>query len=169
MGATVADGSLEPEAFGRLMTALRPRLHRYCARMVGSAIDGEDVVQDALAKAAEAYPAAGAIDRPGKLAIPHRPQRGSRRAAAQKDADRAARVETVPALASLPDPRAAKADARVGATASLGHLVEQPPPAQRSSLLLIDLLGHSLGRDGRYPGRQPRRREGRPAPRSARA
>jgi DNA-directed RNA polymerase specialized sigma subunit, sigma24 homolog len=43
------------EALDRLMTALRPRLHRYCARMVGSAIDGEDVVQEALAKAAEAF------------------------------------------------------------------------------------------------------------------
>jgi RNA polymerase sigma-70 factor (ECF subfamily) len=46
------------------MTALRPRLHRYCARMVGSAIDGEDVVQEALAKAAEAFPTAGTIAQP---------------------------------------------------------------------------------------------------------
>lgn len=30
---------------------LRPKLHRYCARMIGSVIDAEDVVQDALAKA----------------------------------------------------------------------------------------------------------------------
>ncbi len=60
----MADGSMEPEALGRLMAELRPRLHRYCARMVGSAIDGEDVVQEALAKAAEAFPAAGGIERP---------------------------------------------------------------------------------------------------------
>ena len=32
----------------RLLVAMRPRLHRYCARMVGSVIDGEDVLQDAL-------------------------------------------------------------------------------------------------------------------------
>ncbi|HEY0312209.1 MAG TPA: sigma-70 family RNA polymerase sigma factor [Allosphingosinicella sp.] len=32
------------------LTALRPRLHRYCARMTGSAFDGEDVVQDTLVK-----------------------------------------------------------------------------------------------------------------------
>jgi len=35
----------------RLLVAMRPRLHRYCARMVGSVIDGEDVLQDALIKA----------------------------------------------------------------------------------------------------------------------
>ena len=31
--------------------ALRPELHRYCARLMGSVIDGEDVVQDTLARA----------------------------------------------------------------------------------------------------------------------
>ena len=30
---------------------LRPELHRYCARLTGSVIDGEDVVQDTLARA----------------------------------------------------------------------------------------------------------------------
>ena len=34
-----------------LLAAMRPKLHRYCARMVGSVIDGEDVLQDALIKA----------------------------------------------------------------------------------------------------------------------
>jgi DNA-directed RNA polymerase specialized sigma24 family protein len=30
---------------------LRPELHRYCARLMGSVIDGEDVVQDTLVRA----------------------------------------------------------------------------------------------------------------------
>jgi DNA-directed RNA polymerase specialized sigma24 family protein len=30
---------------------LRPELHRYCSRLTGSVIDGEDVVQDSLASA----------------------------------------------------------------------------------------------------------------------
>ncbi len=30
---------------------LRPELHRYCARLMGSVIDGEDVVQDTFARA----------------------------------------------------------------------------------------------------------------------
>src|SRR4030081_3334826 len=37
--------------FDQLLGALRPDLHRYCARMTGSIIDGEDVVQDTLARA----------------------------------------------------------------------------------------------------------------------
>ena len=37
--------------FDALITDIRPELHRYCARMTGSVIDGEDVVQEALAKA----------------------------------------------------------------------------------------------------------------------
>src|ERR1700744_2335232 len=54
-----ATDDLEP-----LLVAMRPRLHRYCARMVGSVIDGEDVLQDALIKAVEARPAAGTITNP---------------------------------------------------------------------------------------------------------
>ncbi len=38
-------------AFLETISPLRPRLHRYCARMVGSITDGEDVVQDALFRA----------------------------------------------------------------------------------------------------------------------
>ena len=33
------------------LQALRPRLHRYCARMTGSAVNGEDVLQETLVKA----------------------------------------------------------------------------------------------------------------------
>lgn len=39
------------EAFLEWVSEFRPELHRYCARMMGSAIDGEDVLQEALAKA----------------------------------------------------------------------------------------------------------------------
>src|SRR5260370_1087101 len=49
------------EAFDRILAELRPKLHRYCARMTGSVVDGEDVVQEALAKAIEALSEAGAI------------------------------------------------------------------------------------------------------------
>jgi len=38
-------------AFLETITQLRPRLHRYCSRMTGSVMDGEDVVQDALFQA----------------------------------------------------------------------------------------------------------------------
>ena len=38
-------------AFLETISQLRPRLHRYCSRMTGSVLDGEDVVQDALFEA----------------------------------------------------------------------------------------------------------------------
>jgi RNA polymerase sigma-70 factor, ECF subfamily len=38
-------------AFLETIIHLRPSLHRYCARMTGSVLDGEDVVQDALFQA----------------------------------------------------------------------------------------------------------------------
>jgi RNA polymerase sigma-70 factor (ECF subfamily) len=135
----MADGSLEMEALDRLMTALRPRLHRYCARMVGSAIDGEDVVREALAKAAEAFPSAGPIARPESWLF-----RIAHNAAldALRHRKRQAAVRSEVDLTGLVDPLAA-ADARVAATASLAALLRLPP-AQRSSVVLMDVLGHSM-------------------------
>jgi RNA polymerase sigma-70 factor (ECF subfamily) len=121
------------------MSELRPRLHRYCARMVGSAVDGEDVVQEAMAKAAEAFPAAGGIERPESwlFRIAHNAaldalRRRKRQAAVRSDID----------LADLADASAA-ADSRVAAAASLAAFLHLPA-AQRSSVVLIDVLGHSL-------------------------
>src|SRR5437773_6867294 len=39
------------QRFLQLVDEVRPELHRYCARMTGSIADGEDVVQDTLARA----------------------------------------------------------------------------------------------------------------------
>ena len=47
-----------------LLARMRPKLHRYCARMVGSVIDGEDVLQDALIKAMEALQSAAPVVNP---------------------------------------------------------------------------------------------------------
>ena len=53
---------IDPKAeFDRLLAELRPRLHRYCARMTGSVIDGEDVLQETLVKAIEAFPHTGPL------------------------------------------------------------------------------------------------------------
>jgi RNA polymerase sigma-70 factor (ECF subfamily) len=48
-----AIGLFEPRyvAFLETITHLRPRLHRYCARMTGPALDGEDVMQEAVFEA----------------------------------------------------------------------------------------------------------------------
>jgi RNA polymerase sigma-70 factor, ECF subfamily len=38
-------------SFLETINELRPSLHRYCARMTGSVMDGEDIVQDSLFEA----------------------------------------------------------------------------------------------------------------------
>lgn len=45
---------MDKKEFEDRLNLLRPRLHRYCARMTGSAVNGEDVVQDSLLKALRA-------------------------------------------------------------------------------------------------------------------
>jgi RNA polymerase sigma-70 factor (ECF subfamily) len=106
--------------------------------MVGSAIEGEDVVQEALVKAAEAYPTAGTIERPEGWLF-----RIAHNAALDALRRRRRRIETGTGdnLDHVADPGAAS-DARVVAANGLAALL-QLPVAQRSSLLLIDLLGHS--------------------------
>jgi RNA polymerase sigma factor (sigma-70 family) len=45
---------MNTDEFEDRLQSLRPRLHRYCARMTGSAVSGEDVLQDTLIKALNA-------------------------------------------------------------------------------------------------------------------
>src|SRR5689334_7066077 len=135
----MTDVTLEPQTLDQLMAALRPRLHRYCARMVGSAVDGEDVVQEALAKAVAALPAAGAIERPESwlFRIAHNTALDALRRRKRQPATR-----SDIGFAGLADTGAA-ADSRVAVTAGLATLLRLPV-AQRSCLVLIDVLGHSL-------------------------
>jgi RNA polymerase sigma-70 factor (ECF subfamily) len=135
----MADGVLEPKAFGELAAALRPRLHRYCARMVGSAFDGEDVVQETLAKAAEALPTAGPIERPESwlFRIAHNTALDALRRRKRQEAARA-----MIDMSELAD-ETAEADARVAAAASLSAFMGLSA-TQRSCVVLMDVLGYSL-------------------------
>jgi RNA polymerase sigma-70 factor, ECF subfamily len=47
--------------FDTLVQDVRPQLLRYCARMTGSAVDGEDIVQEALAKVYYQLPQLGQV------------------------------------------------------------------------------------------------------------
>jgi RNA polymerase sigma factor (sigma-70 family) len=53
---------MNPDEFEDRLKALRPRLHRYCARMTGSAVSGEDVLQDTLVKALHARAQGAGVD-----------------------------------------------------------------------------------------------------------
>jgi RNA polymerase sigma-70 factor (ECF subfamily) len=119
-----------------LIVALRPRLHRYCARMVGSAFEGEDVVQDALASAVAAWSAQ--IERPENWLF-----RIAHNAAldALRRRRRLARFEADADPASIADPGEG-AEARVSAQASLAAL-QALTPIERSCVVLCDVLGYA--------------------------
>ena len=123
----------------RLLMAMRPRLHRYCARMVGSVIDGEDLLQDALIKAVEAHATAGPVGNPeGWLfRIAHNTaldflRRKRRLEALRGDAEMDMIVDQLDAVES-----------RQIAATSLRTFMRLPV-AQRSSVILMDVLGCSL-------------------------
>ena len=120
-----------------LISALRPKLHRYCARMTGSAIDGEDVVQEALIKAVQARPQAG-------LEI-HNPEAWLFRIAHNAALDflrRRTRGAAMPIDDELEDIPAPAVDPQ---TAALSLRTFQRLPAlQRSAVILKDVLGHSV-------------------------
>jgi RNA polymerase sigma-70 factor (ECF subfamily) len=127
------------EALGRLMAEVRPRLHRYCARMVGSVFDGEDIVQEALAKATEALPSAGTLEKAESwlFTIAHNTALDALR--------RRKRQAEVPLESESPDlpETPAEAESWIGATASLATLM-QLPVLQRSTVVLMDVLEYSL-------------------------
>ncbi len=121
----------------QLLGAMRPALHRYCARMVGSAIDGEDVVQDALMKAYAAAGAVAGLDNPRAwlFRIAHNAaldflRRRARELPFEADAD----PDTI-AAPDMPDPEIA--------AICLGRFMKLPT-LQRSAVILKDVLGHSL-------------------------
>jgi RNA polymerase sigma-70 factor, ECF subfamily len=125
-------------AFLETISPLRPRLHRYCARMTGSITDGEDVVQEALFRA---YRSLETWDDSRPLApwifrIAHNQcidflrSRGVRieaeAAAAEPDF-----VEPVDPIGPAIGP-------------AIEHLVMNLPPKERACVLLKDVFEYSL-------------------------
>ena len=129
---------MDRAAFTQLLIELRPSLHRYIARMTGSVVDGEDVLQDALARALEAFLRAGPLDNPGGwvFRIAHNTTLDFLRRQAR---ERALPPEESPAM-SNPAPGV---EVRLALAASVRTFLRLPV-AQRSSVLLMDVLGHSL-------------------------
>ena len=126
-------------AIESLLVTMRPKLHRYCARMVGSVVDGEDVVQDALIKAVESVASVGPIGNPeGWLfRIAHNCALDFLRRRRRQDTLRSA--EEVDMIADQFD----AVLSRQIASASLRTFMRLPV-AQRSSVILMDVLGCSL-------------------------
>jgi RNA polymerase sigma-70 factor (ECF subfamily) len=127
------------ERFERLAGELRPKLHRYCARMTGSAVDGEDIVQDALMKAFAALPSVGVVDNPeGWLfRIAHNTALDLLRRRARGPMMQDEENLDLIAASELPahDDEAAAMSLRI---------FMRLPALQRSAVILKDVLGHSL-------------------------
>jgi RNA polymerase sigma-70 factor (ECF subfamily) len=139
MNPSIAGTADTRAALDRLLAGLRPKLHRYCARMTGSVIDGEDVVQDALLKAIEAFPQAESIAHPeGWLfRIAHNAALDFLRRRARQQSSR---VDEDPDM--IVDPAIPTRDRQIAA-ASLRTFMRLPA-AQRSSVILMDVLGYSV-------------------------
>ncbi|CDX53401.1 RNA polymerase sigma subunit [Mesorhizobium plurifarium] len=129
-------GRAELEA---MLVGLRPKLHRYAARMAGSSIDGEDVVQEAVVKALAAYDGGALVERPEQwlFRIAHNAAQDHLRRR-QRDRSRITEAD----MTTIED-HSANAEARLAAAASLRAFM-QLTPAQRSAVVLTDVLGLSL-------------------------
>ncbi|RWF40876.1 MAG: sigma-70 family RNA polymerase sigma factor [Mesorhizobium sp.] len=125
-------------AFLETVSHLRARLHRYCARMTGSALDGEDIMQEALF---EAYRKIELLDdaqalRPWLFRIAHNRcidfirNRRTRYAAEAFYAGDDIVLPVEPA-----GPAAGRA---------IERLVVHLPPKERACVLLKDVFDHSL-------------------------
>ena len=140
-GPRTLEGAATPErvALDRLLVELRPKLHRYCARMTGSVVDGEDVLQEAIINAIEGYPNAGPITNPeGWLfRIAHNAALDYLRRRARMEGERSDEDVTM-----IADPNET-ADRGRAAAASLRTFMRLPV-AQRSSVILKDVLGYSI-------------------------
>ena len=125
-------------AFLETITQLRPRLHRYCSRMTGSAMDGEDVVQDALF---EAYRKLDQYDEsrplsPWLFKIAHNRCIDLLR-------KRGVRVE-VESAAMGPDSMTPANPAVLGVGRAVEQLVISLPPKERACVLLKDVFDYTL-------------------------
>ncbi|OOG39812.1 sigma-70 family RNA polymerase sigma factor [Polaromonas sp. A23] len=137
--AKLPDPPIPDPDFPQLMAQLRARLHRYCARMTGSMLDGEDVVQETLIKANGSYDAQAVQNVEAWLfRIAHNAamdflRRRSREQAMFADED----------VDAIADTQAEPADRRHVATAALRTFMRLAP-AQRSTVILADVLGYAL-------------------------
>src|SRR5438132_12731833 len=135
-----SDGPFEARylAFLETITNLRPSLHRYCSRMTGSVMDGEDVVQDSLF---QAYRRLETFDDTRPLApwlfrIAHnRCIDFLRRSETRQEAEAGAAQPDSVAPIDPPGPALGRA---------VEHLVLALPPMERACVLLKDVFDYSL-------------------------
>jgi RNA polymerase sigma factor (sigma-70 family) len=146
--ASPADSLLAVQHEGRrrfleLVADLRPELHRYCARMTGSVADGEDIVQDTLARAYYLLPEMNQMPafRPWLFRIAHNRALDHLR---RYEARMSEPLDAVRDSAADPAPDPGDAIAHQQAVQLAVSRFAGLAPAQRSCVILKDVLGHTL-------------------------
>src|SRR5882724_11766635 len=124
--------------FEKLVAEIRPELHRYCARMTCSGVDGEDVVQDTLAKAFYLLPQTAEIAnlRSWIFRIAHNKAVDYTRAYSRRFGES---LDEHPDLAADTAPIENQELTKMGLA-----LFMNLTPAQRGAVILKDVLEHSL-------------------------
>ena len=131
----------------QMLAELRPRLHRYAARMTGSTVDGEDVVQEVMLKVLESPPD---IDNFSMLErwlvrVTHNAAIDFLRQRSRRDA-----THTAEDLDMIIDPSAV-IDTSDTALVSLRTFMRLPA-LQRSTVIFKDVLGYSLDEVAEFTG-----------------
>jgi RNA polymerase sigma-70 factor (ECF subfamily) len=125
------------EQFLAMVGDIRPELHRYCARLTGSVIEGEDIVQDTLARAFYAMSLSPEVPplRPWLFRIAHNAAIDFLRSHSRKNTETRAELDDVLAFDDAPDPAVVRA--------ALARFLSLPL-TQRSAVILKDVLGQTL-------------------------
>ena len=125
------------EQFLAMVQAVRPELHRYCARLTGSVIEGEDIVQDVLANAFYALSQEVEVPplRPWLFRIAHNKAVDYLKSHGRKYTDVRDDLDDVAGFEERGDPAVVRA--------ALARFLTLPV-SQRSAVVLKDVLGHSL-------------------------
>jgi RNA polymerase sigma factor (sigma-70 family) len=126
-----------------LAGALRPELHRYCARLMGSVIDGEDVVQDTFARALVAIDELHEVTpmRAWMFRIAHNRALDLLRSRAIRAAEP---IEAAYEVADPESPDAVEVMMRREAVETAVSRFVELPTTQRSVVILKDVLDQSL-------------------------
>jgi RNA polymerase sigma-70 factor (ECF subfamily) len=125
------------EQFLAMVDSVRPELHRYSARLTGSVIEGEDIVQDTLAKAFYALSLAPEVPalRPWLFRIAHNTALDYLKSHGKRLTDVTADLDDLAGFDERPDPSVVRA--------ALSRFLALPL-TQRSAVILKDVLDHSL-------------------------
>jgi RNA polymerase sigma-70 factor (ECF subfamily) len=125
------------EEFLAMVEGVRPELHRYCARLTGSIIEGEDIVQETLARAFYTLSMSPETPplRPWLFKIAHNAALDFLKSHGRKYTEPRADLTDLAGFDDAPDPAAIRA--------ALIRFIALPV-TQRSAVILKDVLGHSL-------------------------